>query len=152
MAAGLQAYLLIITQTLQDCKHTSMTSILQAAQHTALPARQQPVAALAAACRPTCTTPTTPALVGCGGRHLQPAHCRRCRRRLPPACAAAGSEEGLPANSSPSAVADWAAVSFKDTARTNLVKACLLIALEEEAAASAAYAEAEGVDGDALRG
>lgn len=54
------------------------------------------------------------------------------------------------------AVADWAAVSFKEAAGNgNLTKACLLVALEEEAAAQAAYAAAEGLEeaaADALRG
>lgn len=52
-----------------------------------------------------------------------------------------------PAGSPPAAVADWAALSFRESARTNLTKSCLLLALEEEAAAAAAYAEAEGLDG-----
>lgn len=53
-------------------------------------------------------------------------------------------------------MADWAAISFQQAAAGNLTKACLLLALEEEAAAQAAYAEAEGFepgsDDPALKG
>ena len=61
--------------------------------------------------------------------------------------------DGPPANSS--GVGAWASASFREAARTNLAKACLLLSLEEEAAAAASYAEAEGLTGDsegALRG
>ena len=59
-----------------------------------------------------------------------------------------GSSGGPPPGASPAAVADWAAVSFRDAASGGqLAKACLLLALEEEAAAAAAYADAEGLGG-----
>lgn len=76
---------------------------------------------------------------------------RRLRQQQHGICNAAPDD--LP--SSTAAVADWAALSFKDAASNgNLTKACLLVALEEEAAAQAAYAAAEGMEAtaDALRG
>jgi hypothetical protein len=65
-----------------------------------------------------------------------------------------GAFEGLPADNA--AVADWAARGFREAAQTSLTRACLFLALEEEAAAQAACAEAEqlsvGADGIELRG
>lgn len=92
---------------------------------------------------------------GSGGRRHQ-----RRRQRLHLASAAAddsssssgsgsSSSDGspaLPTGGTPQAVADWAALGFRQAAATNVTKACLLLALEEEAAAQAAYAEAEGFD------
>lgn len=73
------------------------------------------------------------------------------------ACRSAGAADGdrssgelppaPPAGSTPTQVADWAALSFRRAAAANLTKACLLLALGEEAAAAAAYAEAEGLVG-----
>ncbi|KAL4435426.1 hypothetical protein ABPG77_006188 [Micractinium sp. CCAP 211/92] len=45
-------------------------------------------------------------------------------------------------------VAGWAAASFQEAAKSNLTKACLLLALEEEAAAETAYAEAEALQAE----
>lgn len=80
----------------------------------------------------------------CSSADEAPRRLRRCVCRSAP--------DDLPASNA--AVADWAALSFKEVAHTNLTKACLLIALEEEAAAQAACAEAEGLsaDGGALLG
>ena len=65
-----------------------------------------------------------------------------------------GAFEGLPADTA--AVAGWAARGFREAAQTSLTRACLFLALEEEAASQAAYAEAEqlqgGADGVELRG
>ncbi|KAI7837303.1 hypothetical protein COHA_008867 [Chlorella ohadii] len=73
------------------------------------------------------------------------------------ACAAAKSQQpDLPSpDAPPGAVADWASAQFLEAARSNLTKSCLLLALEEEAAAQAAYLEAEGLGPEsvaALRG
>lgn len=56
-----------------------------------------------------------------------------------------GGERRLPPLDSAAGVAGWAAASFQEAAKSNLTKACLLLALEEEAAAQTAYAEAEAL-------
>lgn len=56
-----------------------------------------------------------------------------------------GSEHRLPQLDSAAGIAGWAAASFQEAAKSNLTKACLLLALEEEAAAQTAYAEAEAL-------
>ena len=62
-----------------------------------------------------------------------------------------GGDTALPPDSA--GVLGWAAASFREAANTNLTKACLLLALEEEAAAQAitAYADAEGWGPDTAR-
>ncbi|KAL4419822.1 hypothetical protein ABPG75_006920 [Micractinium tetrahymenae] len=59
-----------------------------------------------------------------------------------------GSERRLPQLDSAAGVAGWAAASFREAAKNNLTKACLLLALEEEAAAQTAYAEAEALEAE----
>lgn len=58
------------------------------------------------------------------------------------------SERRLPHLDSAAGVAGWAAASFQEAAKSNLTKACLLLALEEEAAAETAYAEAEALQAE----
>ncbi len=88
-------------------------------------------------------------------------HRTAARRSAAPrrgrACAAAKSQQPdlPPPDAPPGAVADWASAQFLEAARSNLTKSCLLLALEEEAAAQAAYLEAEGLGPEsvaALRG
>lgn len=92
-------------------------------------------------------------------RHTSPAYRRPTTRRRA-ACAVSRRPpppppELPPPDAAPDAVAQWAGARFLEAARSNLTKACLLLALEEEAAAQAAYLDAEGLGQNnvaALRG
>jgi hypothetical protein len=66
----------------------------------------------------------------------------------PPACSDEYpvSTPDYPRPRSNAGVADWASRQFKKSAAGNVAKACLLVSLEEEAAAQAAYAEADGLE------
>lgn len=90
----------------------------------------------------------------CSARRRTPAPRSALRRSR--TCAAGKSQPDLPPpDAPPSAVADWASAQFLEAARSNLTKACLLLALEEEAAAQSAYLDAEGLGPEsvaALRG
>lgn len=76
--------------------------------------------------------------------HGAPKRSSAPRRRRGTACGAA-PDGRLPPDAAPQQVASWCSVSFCEAARTSLIKACLLLSLEEEAAAQAHYAEAEGL-------
>ena len=67
------------------------------------------------------------------------------QRRAPICAAGKAQQPDLPPDAPRSAVADWASAQFLEAARSNLTKACLLLALEEEATTQAAYLDAEGL-------
>ena len=94
---------------------------------------------------PGCTSQAASA--PCSARRRPAATRRSATARRAPTCAAGKAQQPdlPPPDAPPSAVATRASAQFLEAARSNLTKACLMLALEEEAAAQAAYMDAEGL-------
>lgn len=144
--AGLHNLELPFATTLHTDPATFASSMVAAVAQLARPAQWALLQA------PGCSSQAAPA--PCSARRRNPA--RRSALRNSRACAAGKSQPDLPPpDAPPSAVADWASAQFLEAARSNLTKACLLLALEEEAAAQSSYLDAEGLGPEsvaALRG
>ncbi|KAI3425219.1 hypothetical protein D9Q98_008987 [Chlorella vulgaris] len=101
------------------------------------------------ACAPSCSTSRTVQAPRACHRAARVLRLRTASRQKTPGYDSDEypvSTPDYPRPRSNAGVADWASRQFRKSAPGNVAKACLLVSLEEEAAAQAAYAEADGLE------